>query len=105
MNQPADTVAKTEQNNSKNDMQQAQFNIARIFSIVLNVVLILAQIKLLKVNDVTIKTYGLFILCNVSILFSIFAPRLTSFKFKQILKYTYMPTIIAVFIFIGQVTN
>ena len=99
MNQPADTIAKTEQDNSTNDMQPAQFNIARIFSIVLNVVLILAQIKLLKVHDVTIKTYGLFIL------FSIFAPRLTSFKLKQILKYAYMPTVIAVFIFIGQVTN
>ncbi|WP_242446296.1 fumarate hydratase [Photobacterium angustum] len=105
MNQPADTIARTEQDNSTNDMQPAQFNIARIFSIVLNVVLILAQIKLLKTHDVTIKTYGLFILCNVSILFSIFAPRLTSFKLKQILKYAYMPTVIAVFIFIGQVTN
>ena len=105
MNQPADTIARTEQDNSTNDMQPAQFNIARIFSIVLNVVLILAQIKLLKTHDVTIKTYGLFILCNVSILFSIFAPRLTSFKLKQILKYAYMPTVIAVLIFIGQVTN
>lgn len=105
MNQPVDTVDKTERDNSTNDMQLAQFNIARIFSIILNVVLILAQIKLLKTHDVTIKTYGLFLLCNVSILFSLFAPRLTSFKLKQILKYAYMPTVIAVFIFIGQVTN
>lgn len=105
MSQAANVTAKTDKPDPSNDFQSSQFKMTRIISVIFNVVIILAQIKLLKDHDATIKTYTVFLLCNFSVLFSFFAPRLTQFTPKQVLKYAYMPAIISVFLFISQVTS
>ncbi|WP_256384905.1 fumarate hydratase [Photobacterium toruni] len=102
MSQPENDLIKASENKSQNEFNTPQFQIARVLSITFNVILILAQIKLLKDHNIDIKTYAVFIFCNISILVNLLAPRLTKLTLKQVGKYTAIPTIISVFLFLSQ---
>lgn len=102
MSQQDNDLIKASENKLQNEFNTTQFQIARALSITFNVILILAQIKLLKDHDIDIKTYGVFIFCNISILVNILAPKLTKLTLKQVGKYSAIPTIISVFLFLSQ---
>lgn len=103
MSQPENDLIKASESDSRSEFKTPQFQIARVFSITFNVILILAQIKLLKDHDIDIKTYGVFIFCNISILVNIFAPKMTKLTLKQVTKYSAIPMITSVFLFISQI--
>ncbi|WP_413516791.1 fumarate hydratase [Photobacterium phosphoreum] len=103
MSQPDNDLIKASESDSKNEFKTPQVQIARLLSITFNVILILAQIKLLKNHDIDIKTYGVFIFCNISILVNIFAPKMTKLTLKQTTKYSVIPMVTSVFLFISQI--
>ncbi|MCP4954728.1 fumarate hydratase [Photobacterium aquimaris] len=103
MSQPDNDLIKASESDSKNEFKTPQFQITRVLSITFNVILILAQIKLLKTHDIDIKTYGVFIFCNISILVNLFAPKLTKLTVKQVSKYSTMTMLVSVFLFISQI--
>lgn len=103
MSQKSEDLLKAENKELIDDFKTTKFKIIRFLSIIFNVILILAQIKLLRNHDVKMQTYGVFILCNISILVMLLAPNLTKFTLKKVIKYTYIPTMISVYLFISQV--
>ena len=103
MSQPENDLIKASGNDSRDEFKTPQVLVARLLSITLNIILILAQIKLLKDHAIDIKTYGVFIFCNISILVNIFAPNLTKLTLKQVAKYSAIPMLTGVFLFISQI--